>query len=250
MFGGGGGDDYADGYHYHQQSFLETMAMDARKSEIHWRKEWKAFYLQESPGAEERYSGVGRGESDGKQLVGIFTKRFQHSAHTKKPACRKKNICPQCQVTDITIRYAHVSHVGAGIQLATSISGNGKGGGDALAGTRWSIHDVVLDDLSAKYSDGGTVFEIANGWSKNPLNTVTINHITGFPNVSTHMLTIGQHAAKCADVWVCFYQQSALSPPIIRCGTRLAAARVVPLKMFPLPASKNVLPTLPSPTTD
>jgi hypothetical protein len=122
----------------------------------------------------------------------LLTPKNQHSGNT--------NICPMCQVTDITVRYAHISHVGSGIQLATSISGNGKGGGEALAGTRWSIHDVVLDDLSVKYAGGGAVFEIANGWTKNPLNTVTINHVTGFPDVSTHMMTVG-NAQKNAQMY-------------------------------------------------
>ncbi len=101
------------------------------------------------------------------------------------------NVCPLCQVTDITICYVHVSHGGGGIQMATVLSGDAKDGAPALAGTRWSIHDVVLDDLSTKYVGGGTAFEIMNGWPKNPLNTVTINHITGFPDPTSHMMIMG-----------------------------------------------------------
>ena len=101
------------------------------------------------------------------------------------------NVCPLCQVTDITIRYARISHAGAGIQMATAISGNGQNGAPALAGARWSIHDVVLDDLSTKYVGGGSVFQIMNMWPKNPLNSVTINHVTGFPDVDGHMLVVG-----------------------------------------------------------
>jgi hypothetical protein len=101
------------------------------------------------------------------------------------------NVCPLCQVTDVTIRYVRVSHAGGGIQMATVLSGNGSGGAPALAGTRWSIHDVVLDDLSTKYVGGGTAFEIMNGWSKNPLNTVTISHVTGFPDSGSHMMIVG-----------------------------------------------------------
>jgi hypothetical protein len=101
------------------------------------------------------------------------------------------NVCPICQVTDITIRYVHVSHAGGGIQMATSISGDGSGGAAALAGTRWSIHDVVLDDLSIKYVGPGTAFELTNTWPKNPLNTVTINHVTGFPDPSSHLIVMG-----------------------------------------------------------
>jgi hypothetical protein len=113
----------------------------------------------------------------------VITPKNQHSlyGHT--------NVCPLCQVTDVTVRYAHVSHAGGGFQLATSISGDGKDGGPALAGERWSIHDVVLDDLSPKYTGGvGIAFEMMNGWQVNPLNTVTINHVTAFPDTGTHMI--------------------------------------------------------------
>ncbi|MGA2353527.1 MAG: Ig domain-containing protein [Terriglobales bacterium] len=106
------------------------------------------------------------------------------------------NVCPLCQVTDVTIRYVHVSHAGGGIQMATSISGDGTGGAQALAGTRWSIHDVVLDDLSTKYVGPGTAFELTNTWPTNPLNTVTINHVTGFPDPSSHLIIMGNQVPK------------------------------------------------------
>ena len=118
----------------------------------------------------------------------LITPKNQHSGHT--------NVCPLCQVTDVTIRYVHVSHAGGGLQLATAISGNGRNGAAALAGTRWSIHDVVLDDLNPKYMGGGTAFEIVNGWTKNPLNTVTINHVTAFPYASGHMMIVGDALKK------------------------------------------------------
>jgi hypothetical protein len=105
------------------------------------------------------------------------------------------NVCPLCQVTDVTIRYVHVSHAGGGIQMATSISGDGGGGAAALAGARWSIHDVVLDDLSTKYVGPGTAFELTNTWPTNPLNTVTINHVTGFPDPSSHLIVMGNQVA-------------------------------------------------------
>jgi hypothetical protein len=101
------------------------------------------------------------------------------------------NVCPLCQVTDVTIRYVRVSHAGGGFQLATVLSGNGTDGAPALSGTRWSIHDVVLDDLSSKYVGGGTAFEIMNGWPHNPLNTVTISHVTAFPDPNSHLMIMG-----------------------------------------------------------
>lgn len=107
-----------------------------------------------------------------------------------------QNVCPLCQVTDVTIRYVYISHAGGGIQMATGLSASGKnGGGPALAGTRWSIHDVVMDDLSTKYVGPGSVFEISNSWPSNPLNTVTINHITGFPDATSHMILMGNSVA-------------------------------------------------------
>ena len=106
------------------------------------------------------------------------------------------NVCPRCQVTDVTIRYIRISHSGSGFQLATSISGDGKNGGPALAGTRWSIHDVVLDDINKNYTGGGNLFLIMNGWAKNPVNTVTINHVTGFPDPIGHLFLLGNSAGN------------------------------------------------------
>ena len=101
------------------------------------------------------------------------------------------NVCPICQVTDVTIRYTHIAHAGGGMALGTIISGNGKDGGPALAGTRWSIHDVVMDDINHKYVGSGALFELQNGWPVNPLNTFTINHITGFPDPGSHLMSMG-----------------------------------------------------------
>ena len=107
-----------------------------------------------------------------------------------------KNVCDICEVTDVTFRYNQISHAGAGMQLATSISGNGQGGAPAQAGTRWSIHDIVMDDLSSRYTGGGAAFEIVNGWPTNALNTVTINHITAFPDPGSHISTMGNNAGN------------------------------------------------------
>src|ERR1039458_4741670 len=68
--------------------------------------------------------------------------------------------CPVCQVTDVTIRYDHVSHAASGISMVTSLSGTGQNGAPALAGTRWSIHDVLIDDISKSYNGDGVIFEI------------------------------------------------------------------------------------------
>jgi len=118
----------------------------------------------------------------------LLTPKNQHT-HTHG------DVCPICEVTDVTIRYTHIIHAGGGIQMATGLSASGRdGGGPALAGTRWSIHDVVIDDLRTKYLGPATVFQISNSWPKNALNTVTINHVTGFPDSTTHMIITGNSA--------------------------------------------------------
>ncbi len=115
-----------------------------------------------------------------------------------QPSLHNKPLCPKCAVTDVTIRYTHVIHAGGGIVMATPLErhgkAKGKGGAAASAGTRWSIHDVVLDDISRKYTGMGRLFYLANGWPTNPVNSVTINHITGFPDISGGFMFTGNRA--------------------------------------------------------
>jgi hypothetical protein len=93
----------------------------------------------------------------------------------------------------VTIRYTRIAHAGAGLQLATSLSDHTPThpGEAALAGARWSIHDLVMDDLNPKYLGGGGSFEIMNGWPKNALNNLTIDHVTAFPHPNGHMMILG-----------------------------------------------------------
>jgi hypothetical protein len=111
------------------------------------------------------------------------------------------DICPLCQVTDVTIRYVHISHAGGGIQMSNALSGNGVNGAAALTGKRYSIHDVVLDDISRQYVGGGALFLIMNVWPTNPLNTITINHVTGFPDADSHVLELGNIHATTAPMY-------------------------------------------------
>lgn len=115
----------------------------------------------------------------------LLSPKNQHVATTNT------NVCPICQVTDVTIRYSHIIHAGGGVQLTTAISGDGTNGAPALAGTRWSLHDLILDDLSTNYVGGGGAILVMNAWPTNPLNTVTINHITAFPDPTSHMAVMG-----------------------------------------------------------
>jgi hypothetical protein len=45
--------------------------------------------------------------------------------------------------------------------------------------------------VSTKYVGGGEALEIGNRWPTNPINTITINHITAFPDPGSHMIVTG-----------------------------------------------------------
>ncbi|MGC1374039.1 MAG: hypothetical protein WA824_18030, partial [Candidatus Sulfotelmatobacter sp.] len=66
--------------------------------------------------------------------------------------------CTPCKVTDVTIRYNYISHVGAGIQIANALSSYGT----ALDGQRYNIHDIVIDDIDGgKYNGPGELAQIS-----------------------------------------------------------------------------------------
>jgi hypothetical protein len=100
----------------------------------------------------------------------------------KNQQIRKQSVCPDCLVTDVTIRKCRISHVGGGFVIgngATTIGGTAKDGG------RYSIHDVVVDDIQTELYNGRGIFaqiSSAVGVSTaTPLHDVTIDHITAFP---------------------------------------------------------------------
>lgn len=99
------------------------------------------------------------------------------------------SICPACQVTDVTIRYNSIHHVGGGLQIANGLSDRG---GAALDGQRYSVHDVVIDDIDGqKYGGLGEFAQISMGQGAAVLQNVTIDHVTAFPN---RMLFVGAPA--------------------------------------------------------
>lgn len=112
----------------------------------------------------------------------LLTPKNQYSAKTNS------NVCPICQVVDVTIRYNTVSHVGGGMTIATI---RAEGGGMAQAGARYSIHDITIDDVNAlAYNGYGNLFQVLNGWSQNVLNNVTINHVTGFSDPASRVVAL------------------------------------------------------------
>jgi hypothetical protein len=89
------------------------------------------------------------------------------------------HLCPLCQVTDVTIRYITISHVGGVFQIANGL--DNPTGAPPLQGQRYSIHDVIADDIEqVKYAGHGSFAQIST--IPNPLlRDVKIDHVTAFP---------------------------------------------------------------------
>src|SRR5262249_1097543 len=89
-------------------------------------------------------------------------------------------------VTDVTIRNNIIRHVGAGMQITNGLTGP-QG---PLAGERYSIHDVIIEDVDAvKFAGSGNLMQVGTGALPSPnLQDVTIRHITVFTAKSILMV--------------------------------------------------------------
>ncbi|MGO8793597.1 MAG: putative Ig domain-containing protein [Candidatus Sulfotelmatobacter sp.] len=87
-------------------------------------------------------------------------------------------VCPLCQVTDVTIRYSTISHVGGVFVMDT---GHTIVGSVPLAGERYSIHDVIADDINATVYAGHGTFAQVGSIASPLLQSIEINHVTAFP---------------------------------------------------------------------
>ena len=97
----------------------------------------------------------------------------------KNQAGKARNLCPACRVTDVTIRNSVIHHVASCFMIGNGLSDTG---GAATAGERYSIHDVVCDDVDGKkYGGFGNFAQVSH--HEPPLHDVKLDHITAFaPN--------------------------------------------------------------------
>jgi Putative Ig domain len=98
-----------------------------------------------------------------------------------------ENVCPLCQVTDVTVRNVTISHVAGAFQIANCAAPPLSG--VPLQGQRFSIHDVIVDDIDrVKYAGNGTFAQVST-IAAPLLQNVSISHITAFP--SHTLLNVG-----------------------------------------------------------
>jgi hypothetical protein len=113
----------------------------------------------------------------------LITPRNDYNWRTKQG-----NLCSVCEGVDITVRYNRIRHTGGVFNFANVLV-DGMG---AQASGRYSIHDIVADDIDgAKYKGGGALFLIMNFWPNQTLHDVSIRHVSGFP--SEHFLAVANN---------------------------------------------------------
>ena len=107
----------------------------------------------------------------------------------------QSNGCPLCRVTDVTIRYNKISHCASALQIANALN---KFGGSASAGERYSIHDLVVDDIDGEaYKGFGNFLTIVS--IAPPIKDVLIDHVTAFPPKALITILNGADHPKLAN---------------------------------------------------
>jgi len=89
----------------------------------------------------------------------------------------QNNKCPACRVNDVTIRYNRVAHMASGMQIGNGLS---DAGGASADGGRYSIHDVLFEDIAGEVAGGNGVFAQISATGP-PLHDLNLNHLTAFP---------------------------------------------------------------------
>jgi hypothetical protein len=126
---------------------------------------------------------------------GFTQKGFGILLTPKNQAGREGSLCPLCRVTDVTIRNNWIAHMASGFQIANGLSATG---GVSTDGGRYSIHDVILEDIDGEtYGGFGNLALI--GSKAPPLHDVAINHITAFPQKALFNLSGEAGSAKIVN---------------------------------------------------
>ena len=86
------------------------------------------------------------------------------------------NLCPACRVTDVTVRYNRITNVGGVMVILNGLSG---AGGASAGGGRYSIHDLVANNVHSKDYLGFGAFLLLGAVAP-PLRDVQIAHVSAF----------------------------------------------------------------------
>jgi hypothetical protein len=88
----------------------------------------------------------------------------------------QSDMCPKCEVTDVTVRYNRIRNVAGVIQVGNGLS---KAGGATTDGGRDSIHDLLADAIHDQDWKGLGAFAIVGSIAP-VLHDIAFDHITVF----------------------------------------------------------------------
>jgi hypothetical protein len=94
------------------------------------------------------------------------------------PRNQTPNVCPLCRVTDITLRFCKIRHMASAMDISNDPSDTG---GISTAGERYSIHDLVFEDIDGDVYKGFGLFALMLARAPQ-MRDVRIDHITAFPH--------------------------------------------------------------------
>jgi len=104
--------------------------------------------------------------------------------------------CPECRVTDVTIRYSVIRHVASVLDIGNRLSDQHAASSE---GGRYSIHDLLVDDIDGEAYSGFGSFAIILS-NEPPLKSVRIDHVTAFPQKA--LLSLMNRGPKIEDFQV------------------------------------------------
>jgi len=122
--------------------------------------------------------------------------------------------CPLCRVNDVTIRFNRIRNVAGVLQISNPLS---KTGGASADGGRYSIHDLLADDLHDKdYKGGGTFLILVS--DRPPVHDIQIDHVTAF--VTGVLLSVLNSDAKLQNFTVTnsVFSVGDRRPPVVSAG--------------------------------
>ncbi len=88
----------------------------------------------------------------------------------------QNDLCPKCEVTDVTLRYNRIRNVSGVIEVANTFS---KNRGSSADGGRYSIHDLLVDSVHDQGWKGRGEFAVVSS-NAELLHDVAFDHVTAF----------------------------------------------------------------------
>ena len=146
---------------------------------------------------------------EGNILQNVWGGFTQHGFSIVLTPVTQNGVCLTCEVTDITIRYNQISNVAGGFDIGNVNDGQGP---FAIAGERYSIHDVLLENVNkTQYKGYGLFALLLSSSPKEVLNNLSMQHNTAFPDPDGHIISI-LDAVRPMPGFV-FANNLILSPP-------------------------------------